>query len=133
VRGKASWLILRGSAHSCLIVTQPWLTRLHASHRHLQELRYLATVVRMQRLFRRQLARKRQWQRLLDVMSTVLSSVRATRCAFDTWAEELWEAQSAAGSEAMSRSRRWGAAGTAAASCTTSAHLWLGLDEALVV
>ncbi len=76
----------------------------------LQELRYLATVVRMQRLFRRQLARRRQWERLLDVMHTVLDGVRATRCAFDTWAEGLWEAQSAASTEAISRSKRWAAA-----------------------
>lgn len=88
-------------------------THMRAPHHHrclpLQRLRLEAAVVSMQRLYRRELYRKRQWQRLLDVVHQVVDNVRSTRSAIDTWAEEVDSAAKAKTEEVLEMSRRWGA------------------------
>lgn len=71
-----------------------------------QALRTERAAVAMQRLYRRQVQRKKQWQRLLDTVHHVVESVRKTRAAFQRAEADMAAKQAAAAIQAQENARR---------------------------
>jgi hypothetical protein len=60
----------------------------------------------MQRLFRKQLHRRRQWDRLLDVVHQVVGATRAARGTFSRWEASFADASKAAAVRAQTSARK---------------------------